>query len=328
MARQTRSRKSDHTPPPEPHYAPLDDEPFIDQPIDGPLDEPFGAPPDDPFGPPVDPWSVPAPKPRRPNELEQTDLAALFGPNGPLAQALEGYEMRPSQLEMAQAIKRTLQAERHALIEAPTGTGKSIAYLIPAILSGKTVVVATANKSLQSQLFQKDIPFLRKVLNKPIPAVVVKGRSNYICTYKWEQEDFEQQRFAFMDRENAQATFVRDWLETTETGDVDDLPFVLDSDLRPRLVSYPDDCLHSDCRYFHDNCWINKMRDKAAEAQVLVTNHHLMLNALELGWAGSAFCPCRRSTSSMRRTSLNRPPPASLRPPSPITRWSSCSIAM
>lgn len=285
MARQTRSHKPDNSPP-EPHYAPLEDDPFV-----GALDNPFGALLDEPPDSPLDVWGAQPAKPKRPSELEKTDLAALFGPDGPLAEALEGYEMRPSQVEMAQAIKRCLQAERHALIEAPTGTGKSIAYLIPAILSGKTVVVATANKSLQSQLYQKDIPFLRKVLNKPIPAVVVKGRSNYICTYKWEQEDFEQQRFAFMDRENEQASFVRSWLKTTETGDVDDLPFVLDSDLRPRLVSFPDDCLHSDCRHFHDNCWINKMRDKAAEAQVLITNHHLMLNALELGWAGERILP-------------------------------------
>ncbi|MEZ4734908.1 MAG: ATP-dependent DNA helicase [Caldilineaceae bacterium] len=192
---------------------------------------------------------------------------------------------------MAEAIKQAILQKQHALIEAPTGTGKSLAYLVPAILSGKTVVVATANKSLQSQLFHKDIPFLRKVLQRPIRAVVVKGRSNFVCNLKWEKELSIQQQISLYDREHQQVAFLRTWLEKTATGDVDDLPFVLDSDLRPRVVSYPDDCLHQDCRFHYDGCWVNAMRDAAAEAQVLITNHHLLLNALELGWAGERILP-------------------------------------
>jgi ATP-dependent DNA helicase DinG len=224
-------------------------------------------------------------------QLAATDLADFFGSQGPLAQALDGYELRPSQLAMAEAVKRTLLKQGNALIEAPTGTGKSIAYLVPAILSGKTVVVATANKSLQSQLYYKDIPFLRKVMGLPISAVVVKGRSNFVCNLKWDKELVEQQRMSLFDREHDQIKFMRTWLTSTDTADVDDLPFVLDSDLRPRLVSFPDDCLHSDCHYYHDACWVNHMRDKAAEAQILITNHHLLLNALELGWAGERILP-------------------------------------
>ncbi|MEZ4860553.1 MAG: ATP-dependent DNA helicase [Caldilineaceae bacterium] len=224
-------------------------------------------------------------------ELADFDLAHFFGTEGLLAQQLDGYEFRPSQLEMAEAVKRAILVQQHALIEAPTGTGKSVAYLAPAILSGKTVVVATANKSLQSQLFNKDIPFLRQVLNRPIRAVVVKGRSNFLCTYKWEKELGAQQQIAFYDREHEQIKFMRQWLTETTTGDVDDLPFLLDSDLRPRIVSYPDDCLHQDCRFYFDQCWVNTMRDAAAEAQILITNHHLLLNALELGWAGERLLP-------------------------------------
>ena len=262
----------DDGPPPEHDWA--DDNPWLDGP-------PPGAGEDEPR---------PGP-PQRPSELEHTNLDELFGADGPIAQELDGYELRPSQLQMAEAIKQALMDEKSALIEAPTGTGKSIAYLIPAILSGKTVVVATANKSLQSQLYHKDIPFLRKVLKKPISAVVVKGRSNFLCNYKWDDEDFQQQRFAFEDREHEQVTFIRKWLTETDTGDIDDLPFMLDGDLRPRLVSYRDDCLHGDCRHAHDNCWINKMRDRAAEVQVLITNHHLLLNALELGPMGERLLP-------------------------------------
>ncbi len=224
-------------------------------------------------------------------ELLTYNLAKFFGAGGSLAQQLPTYELRPSQLEMAEAIKQAILQNQHALIEAPTGTGKSIAYLVPSILSGKTVVIATANKSLQSQLFHKDIPFLRKVLKRPISAVVVKGRSNFVCNLKWEKELVAQQQIALYDREHQQIAFMRTWLDKTITGDVDDLPFVLDVDLRPRVVSYPDDCLHQECRFDADDCWINHMRDAAAEAQIIITNHHLLLNALELGWAGERILP-------------------------------------
>ena len=220
-----------------------------------------------------------------------TDLAHFFGPEGPIAGALEGYELRPSQVEMAEAVQRALRDESIALIDAPTGTGKSIAYLVPAILSGKTVVVATANKSLQNQLYTKDLPFLRRVLGTPIDAVVVKGRSNFVCTLKWEKEQVEQRTIALYDREDDQVRHITGWLRETETGDVDDLPFVVGAELRPRIVSFPDDCLHSDCRHAEDACWVNFMRDRAATAQVLITNHHLLLNALELGAAGERILP-------------------------------------
>ncbi len=225
------------------------------------------------------------------SELALTDLADFFSSTGPLSEVLDGYELRPSQLEMAQAVKRTLLNPSVALIEAPTGTGKSIAYLLPAILSGKTVVVATANKSLQNQLYTKDIPFLRKVLNREISAIVVKGRSNFVCTHKWEKEAQEQQLIALYDKEDSQVGQIRSWLEKTDTGDIDDLPFVLNPELRPRVVSFADDCLHNDCRFHEDQCWVNLMRDSAAEAQIIITNHHLLLNALELGFAGERILP-------------------------------------
>ncbi|MCB0108471.1 MAG: ATP-dependent DNA helicase, partial [Caldilineaceae bacterium] len=100
-----------------------------------------------------------------------------------------------------------------------------------------------------------------------------------------------QQQIALYDREHDQVKFLHSWLDETATGDVDDLPFLLDSDLRPRIVSYPDDCLHDDCRFYFDDCWVNRMRDAAAEAQIIITNHHLLLNALELGWAGERLLP-------------------------------------
>ena len=227
----------------------------------------------------------------KPSPLETTDLSAIFGIDGALAKTLHDYELRPGQVEMAQLIKQAILEERTALIEAPTGTGKSIAYLLPALLSEQTVVVATANKSLQNQLFRKDIPFLRKVLDQPIDAIVVKGRNNYVCNLKWEQEALERKRLAFLDKEDDQVAYLRQWVDDTSTGDVDDLPFVLTSDLRPRVVSYPDDCIGRNCAHYEDNCFVNQMRDKARQAQVIITNHHLLLNALELGEIGHAILP-------------------------------------
>ena len=222
--------------------------------------------------------------------LAACDLAAFFGPDGPLAQKLDGYEARPSQVEMAEAIKRALLAHSHALVEAPTGTGKSIAYLIPALLSGRKVVVATANKSLQSQLFNKDIPFLRTILPRDFDAVVLKGRSNYLCLHKWEAESQAHSQIAIYERPDEQVTYLSQWLNDTETGDVDDLPFMLSSELRPRVVSYPDDCLQSDCP-LRDACYVEHVRDRAAAADLVITNHHLLLNALELGLAGERLLP-------------------------------------
>lgn len=245
-----------------------------------------------------------------PSPLAGVDLAHYFGPDGPLARLLEGYEMRPSQLQMAEAVRRAILERTTALIEAPTGTGKSLAYLLPALLSGKTVVVATANKSLQNQLYTKEIPFLSRVLGRPIDAVVVKGRSNYVCTYKWEKEHQQQLWLAQLDERLAQgealeavagdleplaghrqAIHLHGWLQETVTGDVDDLPFELESDLRRRTVSFSDDCLHQDCPHYHDACWVNFMRDRAGEAQVIITNHHLLLTALQLAEAGERLLP-------------------------------------
>ena len=264
----------------QPYYDPeLIDEPY------GPPDEDFDAPP------PEEPYYDEEPLDNTMAQLAESDLADFFGSHGALSKHLAGYELRPSQLEMAEAVKRALLQQNNALIEAPTGTGKSIAYLVPAILSGKTIIVATANKSLQSQLFYKDIPFLRQVMGRAISAVIVKGRSNFICNHKWDKEFAEHQYIALYDRPDEQVTFLRTWLEETDTGDVDDLPFLLNNELRPRIVSFPDDCLHGDCRYYADDCWVNHMRDKAAEAQILITNHHLLLNALELGEAGYRILP-------------------------------------
>lgn len=230
-------------------------------------------------------------KSQAPSPLEGVDLHSFLGPNGTLARTMADFEERPGQLEMAELVRQAILQRRPALIEAPTGTGKSIAYLLPAVLSEQTVVIATANKSLQDQLYRNDIPLLSKVLDRPIEAVLVKGRNNYICTLKWEREAPQRRRIALLDKEDEQVDHVTEWLKSTTSGDVDDLPFVLKNDLRPRIVSFPDDCIGRDCVHFSDNCFVNQMRDRARQAQVIITNHHLLLNALELGEMGQAILP-------------------------------------
>lgn len=225
-----------------------------------------------------------------PSLLESADLEALFGGDA-LAAALDEYERRPGQIEMAETVRRAILEERTALIEAPTGTGKSIAYLLPALLSGRTVVVATANKSLQNQLFRKDIPLLGRLLGRPIDAIVVKGRNSYLCNYKWDKVAGIPGRLSLADKEDEQIAYLREWADSSESGDVDDLPFLLTGDLRQRAVSFPDDCIGRHCAHFDDACFVNRMRERARQAQVIITNHHLLLNALELGEAGRVILP-------------------------------------
>ena len=139
--------------------------------------------------------------------------------------------------------------------------------------------------------FAKTFRFWQKSWGNAVDAVVVKGRSNYVCNLKWEKESVERKRLALYDSEDEQVTFLRRWLGETGTGDIDDLPFVPSNDLRTRVVSYPDDCIGRSCGHFEDNCFVNQMRDRARQAQVIITNHHLLLNALELGEIGFSILP-------------------------------------
>lgn len=223
--------------------------------------------------------------------LARADLARFFAVGGPLAAALPSFEARPGQLRMAECLREALLERRTALVEAPTGTGKSLAYLIPALLAGERVVIATANKSLQHQLFAKDLPLAARALGRAVDAVLVKGRSNYLCSWKWERELREQSLLAEIDPDHGPRQALAAWLRETESGDIDELPFLLSGELRGRSVSFPDDCLHQDCAYWETGCWVNRMRDRAFEAQVLITNHHLLLTALQLGEVGERILP-------------------------------------
>src|ERR1041384_1850045 len=139
-----------------------------------------------------------------------------FGPGGVLSQRLEDYEYRPSQVRMAEAVHAALEQQSHVIIEAGTGTGKTLAYLLPALVHGRRILVSTGTKTLQDQIFYKDIPLLESVLERPIRAAYLKGRNNYLCRLKMETLHTEG---LFSLREMRTFNSILEWAQETETGD-------------------------------------------------------------------------------------------------------------
>jgi ATP-dependent DNA helicase DinG len=204
----------------------------------------------------------------------------VFGPGGLIARSHPNYEHRPGQIEMAEAVSFTLNKGGISLIEAGTGTGKTLAYLIPALAAGRRVVVSTATKNLQEQLFNKDVPFLQKTLPQPFEATCMKGRSNYLCLYRLKKAEHAPLLQGVEDLDYLDK--VRDWAATTETGDraeLDDLPENLS--FWPEIDARGEVCLGQKCPDF-DACFITRMRQRALEADVVIVNHHLFFADLAL----------------------------------------------
>jgi ATP-dependent DNA helicase DinG len=204
----------------------------------------------------------------------------LLGPKGPFARALPGYESRPGQLEMAVAVERALSEEHVLLCEAGTGTGKTLAYLVPALLSGRRVVVSTATRALQEQILGKDVPLIREVLGIEPRVAVMKGLSNYVCLRRLAH--LEQSAEAARPNVSKALGTIRSWLETTERGDVGEV-----TELEQRhpifseIVSASDTRLGPPCPYYQ-RCYVTRMRQEAERAQVVVVNHHLFFADLAL----------------------------------------------
>jgi ATP-dependent DNA helicase DinG len=208
-------------------------------------------------------------------------IAEIFGPGGALEKCMpEGYEHRPSQLEMAELVEAAFTEKRHLIVEAGTGTGKTLAYLIPAIRSGRRVVISTATKSLQEQLFEKDIPFLQKYFAPKLKVAVMKGRGNFLCREKvYRMAD--QPMLKGLD-ELDWFHQIRDWEKVTGTGDRAELNFLPDdSDLWQRLDARRDACSGQKCPEFN-RCFITAMHQRAAEADLIIVNHHLFFADLAL----------------------------------------------
>lgn len=212
----------------------------------------------------------------------------LLGPGGRLAGAVAGYEHRPGQTAMAARIARALEDDERLLVEAGTGTGKTLAYLVPAILSGRKVVVSTATKTLQDQIARVDLPRLAKLMPRPFTWSVMKGLGNYVCRRRLAL--FEQQLSLVDDPVFSR---LRDWVDETETGDRADVADLPDDSAHWReMQSSPETRIGPRCP-FHDRCFVTAMRRQAASADIIVTNHHLYFAdlALRTSWSEAQVLP-------------------------------------
>lgn len=215
----------------------------------------------------------------------------IFTPGGILAQRLPQFEPREGQARMAAAVARTLEPDAESntnllAVEAGTGTGKTLAYLIPAALSGQKVVISTNTINLQEQILAKEIPFLVEHLIPTLSALCVKGRQNYLCLYRWHQLYAAPQGRLLAQSEELAA--IAEWLTTTTTGDRAELSWLTDdSPLWHRITATTSQCLGSQCPD-SSACFLNLLRKKAAKAQLLVVNHHLFFSDLALRRFGHA----------------------------------------
>jgi ATP-dependent DNA helicase DinG len=203
-----------------------------------------------------------------------TELELFFSREGGLTTAIKGYRPRAPQIEMAKAIAEAIRSGRHLIAEAGTGTGKTFAYLAPAVLSGSKVIVSTGTKNLQDQLFNKDLPLIRKAIKTPFMAALLKGRSNYLCTYRLESS--LNSAFGFS-REDADALAkIKSWAKRTKSGDIAEMSEVTEANpVWYQATSTVENCLGQDCPHYAD-CFLVKARKAAQEAEILVVNHHLL----------------------------------------------------
>jgi ATP-dependent DNA helicase DinG len=205
--------------------------------------------------------------PRRPSAAE------LLGPEGPLAKRLPGYEVRPGQLNMAQAVEATLARGGVLLTEAGTGTGKTLAYLVPALLSGKKVVVSTATRALEDQIYHKDLPLVRDYLGLEPSVVLMKGLNNYLCRRRYAE--FLRTDEAASPRHARALGLLAEWVQKTERGDLSELGALAEDDpIWLEVAASSEMRMGSSCPTFED-CFVTHMKRAAEMADVVVINHHL-----------------------------------------------------
>jgi ATP-dependent DNA helicase DinG len=211
--------------------------------------------------------------PRSSDPPRAAGLDAIFGPGGVLAHALPAYRFRAQQLAMAEAIARAIETRGQLIAEAGTGTGKTFAYLVPALLSGGKVIVSTGTKTLQDQLFQRDLPMIRDALKVPVSVALLKGRGNYVCHHHLGRTG-DQGTFA----SRADAGYlprIISFARTSATGDKSDLADVPESaSIWAEVTSTRENCLGSECAHY-DRCFVMNARKQALAADVVVINHHL-----------------------------------------------------
>jgi len=215
--------------------------------------------------------------------MTEHEVAAILGAEGPFAREVPGFAPREAQQHMAAAVAQAIDERDVLIAEAGTGTGKTFAYLVPALESGRKVIVSTGTKALQDQLFFRDLPRVHHVLGSRAKISLLKGRANYLCLYRLDQAVREGNP----DRQLAtQLSAIRAWSARTRRGDrmeMADIPE--DSPVWPRVTSTPENCLGSECRFFED-CHVVKARREAMEADLIVVNHHLLMADLALKQEG------------------------------------------
>jgi len=214
------------------------------------------------------------------------DIERLFGAGGPLGPAVGSYKPRRSQTEMAKAIANAIDSQTTLMAEAGTGTGKTFAYLVPALMWGGKTIVSTGTKNLQDQLFLRDIPTVRAALQAPVSVALLKGRSNYLCHYHLERT-LQNGRMTSRDDVGHLREISR-FLKMTNTGDKAELAKVPENAMIWNLVtSTRDTCMGAECQYYQD-CFVMKARKEAQQADVVVVNHHLFFADVALKDTGVA----------------------------------------
>ncbi len=212
----------------------------------------------------------------------QGSLYQFFAPGGLLSKTHPAYESRRGQLLMAEAVEQALKDKQHLVVEAGTGTGKTLAYLLPVIRSGKRVIISTGTKTLQEQLFYKDVPFLAQHIGE-LKVCYMKGRNNYLCRKKLY--DLTDQPILNGLEEIEQYRAIAEWEKTTQTGDRSELVTIGDnSQLWHKLDARAENCLGQKCQQF-ERCFITEMHRKASESDIIIVNHHLFFADLAIKMA-------------------------------------------
>ncbi|MDQ1242512.1 MAG: ATP-dependent helicase DinG [Pseudomonadota bacterium] len=212
----------------------------------------------------------------------RADLPEIFGSAGPLARSLPGYAVRDEQVEMAEHVAAALEGRETLIVEAGTGTGKTFAYLVPALVSGRRVILSTGTRALQDQLYHRDLPSVCGALGRPVRIALLKGRANYLCRHRLDLA--EQQAYARGVRREVALAIpkVRAWSHVTKRGDIAELPGVGEADpVWPWVTSTRENCLGTECPVY-DQCFVLAARREAQSADIVVVNHYLLMADLVL----------------------------------------------
>lgn len=208
------------------------------------------------------------------------DVESFFAENGPLSGVLSGYKVRQQQLDLSVAIESSIKDSSALIAEAGTGTGKTFAYLVPALQTDQKVIISTGTKNLQEQLFKRDLPLVKQLIDQQKDTALLKGRSNYLCIHRVKLNEVSQRGLEKDTLEEFR--IVQKWSAGTKTGDMSELTHLKeDAKVLPLVTSTIDNCLGKDCSYFED-CHLVKARKKAMLADVVVVNHHLFFADLAL----------------------------------------------